>query len=288
MDIRAMAHEIQPEVVTFRRDIHQNPEEGLKEFRTTKKVAEELEKLGIPYRLTEPTGVIAEITGTKAASSKRVLLRADMDALTIQEETGLPFASQNGSMHACGHDTHTAMLVGAAKLLSRLRDSFAGTVRLVFQPAEELGVGADLMIAQGAAKDVDMGMALHIASFFPTHVLASRSGAWAAATDKFTIKVTGCHGAGPNDGADPIYASAAIITQLQTMVSREFRPLDPIVVSVGSIHAGARFNVIPECAVMEGTCRCFDPEIWKQIPPCDGAHCEKRGGSAPLHGGSDL
>lgn len=268
MDIKMMAHEIQPEIIAFRRDIHEHPEPGLKEFRTTRKVAAELDKLQIPYRLTEPTGIIAEITGTKGESSKRVLLRADMDALTIQEETGLPFASQNGFMHACGHDTHTSMLLGAAKLLTRLRDQFAGTVRLVFQPAEELGVGADMMIAQGAAKDVDLGMALHIASFLPPHVLSSKSGPWAAATDKFTIRVIGqgCHGAGPDDGADPICAAAAIISQLQTMVSREFKPIDPVVVSVCSIHGGERFNVIPDDVVMVGTCRCFHPEIWKQIP----------------------
>ena len=116
MDIKALAHEVQPQVVAFRRDVHQNPETGLQEFRTTQKVCEELDKLGIPYRKTDPTGVVAEIVGTKGPSDHRVLIRADMDALTIDEETGLPFASTNGLMHACGHDAHMSMLLGALKV----------------------------------------------------------------------------------------------------------------------------------------------------------------------------
>lgn len=153
MTIKEMALEIQEEVVAFRRDIHQHPELSMQEFRTTQKVAEVMDRLGIPYRLTDPTGLVAEIRGTLGESKRCVLLRADMDALNIQEETGLPFSSKNdGVMHACGHDTHTAMLVGAAKILQQLRDRFAGTVRLVFQPSEETGRGADLMICPGRGR----------------------------------------------------------------------------------------------------------------------------------------
>lgn len=268
MDIKALAHEVQPQVVAFRRDFHQNPETAFEEFRTTQKVCEELDKLGIPYRKTEPTGVIAEITGTQGPSSHRVLIRADMDALTIDEETGLPFASTNGFMHACGHDTHTAMLLGAAMVLSKIKDEFAGTVRLVFQPAEEIANGADHIIAQGAADDADIGMAIHISSGDPIGALVCSPGDACAASDRFLIKVHGrdCHGAYPHDGADPVVAAAAIVMGLQTMVSREFDPLNPIVVTVGAVHAGSRYNVIPREAVLEGTCRSFDRGMWEKIP----------------------
>ncbi|MGM9671386.1 MAG: M20 family metallopeptidase [Oscillospiraceae bacterium] len=269
MDIKKMAHEIQPEVVAFRRDLHAHPEKSLKEVRTTQKVAQTLDQLKIPYRLTTPTGLIAEIKGTKAESGRCVLLRADMDALSIQEETGLPFASQNeGVMHACGHDTHTAMLVGAAKLLNQLRDSFAGTVRLVFQPAEETAEGAKLMLEQGAAEGVDLGLGLHIHSDFPVGSIMIREGALGAAADKFTIRITGktSHGAQPNAGADATYAAVAVVTQLQTMVSREFDPMTPVVVTVGSFHSGTRFNIVSGEAVLEGTCRCHDLDVWERLP----------------------
>ncbi len=269
MTIKEMAQAIQPEVVAFRRDLHAHPELGMQEFRTTEKIAAAMDELGVPYRLTEPTGLIAEIKGTQKESGKCVLLRADMDALNIQEETGLPFSSEHpGVMHACGHDTHTAMLIGAVKILNQLRNQFSGTVRCVFQPSEETGKGALMMIDQGAAEGADMGMSIHIYSLWPTGVMKMRRGYIAASTDKFTIKVIGkgCHGAGPDQGVDPIYASAAIIQQLQTMVSREFLPVDPVVVSVCSIHGGSRFNVIPESVEMEGTCRAFSRDIWERIP----------------------
>lgn len=267
MTIQEMARAVQPEVVALRRDLHAHPELGMQEFRTTKKIAGMMDELGIPCRLTEPTGLVAEIKGSR--SGKCVLLRADLDALPIREETGLSFASENpGVMHACGHDTHAAMLVGAAKILSRMRDQFAGTVRLVFQPSEETGKGALMMIEQGAAEGVDMGMSIHIYSGWPAGTIKMGRGYAAASTDAFTIKVTGkgCHGAGPHHGIDPIYASAGIIQQLQTMVSREFAPSDPVVVSVCRITGGDRFNVIPESVELEGTCRAFSRDVWERIP----------------------
>ena len=269
MDIRQLAHEIQEYVVAFRRELHKHPEESLKEFRTTDRVAEELDKLGVPYRRTDPTGLIAEITGTAGASGKIVMLRGDMDALSLQENTGLPFASENpGFMHACGHDTHTAMLLGAAKLLSGLKDCFAGTVRLLFQPAEEVAKGADLMIEQGAMEGVGMGMGIHIYPLNAVGELMTRPGYQFAATDQFIIRVKGkgCHGAGPHQGIDATYAAASIIVNLQTMVSREFDPITPLVVTVGSCHSGSRFNIVSGEAVMEGTCRSFDRAVYAALP----------------------
>lgn len=269
MDIKTRCKAIEAEIIALRRDIHRHPELGLKEERTTERIMEELKKLGISCKRMNPTGVLAEIRGMKGESSHCVLLRADMDALPVQEATGLEFASENaGVMHACGHDTHVAMLLGAAKVLSEIRDQFAGTVRLLFQPAEELGCGADMMIAQGAAENVDMAMSMHIFASLPNNVFMMREGPVAAATDKFTIRVRGkqCHGAAPQDGRDAIYAAAAILVQLQTMVSREFKPAEPIVVSVGTFHAGSAFNVISGEAVMEGNCRTFSQEIWEKIP----------------------
>ena len=137
MEIRALAHEMMPEIVEFRRDLHRHPEASLQEFRTTNRIAEELDKLGVSYRRLEPTGIVAEVKGAKPG--KTVALRGDIDALSITEKTGLPFASENeGLMHACGHDTHAAMLLGAVKLINSVKDSFAGTVRFIFQPAEEI------------------------------------------------------------------------------------------------------------------------------------------------------
>lgn len=269
MTVKEMARQLQGEVISLRRALHAHPELSMQEFETTNRLAADLDALAIPYRRTAPTGLIAEIRGTGAESSACVLLRADMDALNITEETGLPFSSENpGIMHACGHDTHMAMLMGAVKILHRLRHEFAGTVRIVFQPGEEVGTGAEQMISQGAGDGVDMAMAIHIYSSWPTGVMKVRRGAVAASTDAFTIKITGkgCHGAAPHQGADPIYAGTAIVQQLQTMVSREFPPTDPVVVSVCKFHAGSRFNIIPEEAVLEGTCRTFSQSIWEQLP----------------------
>lgn len=269
MEIREIAHALQPELTALRRELHRHPELSMREFATTQKLAAMLEEAGVPYRLTEPTGLIAEIRGARGESEKCVLLRADLDALPVQEETGLPFASENdGVMHACGHDLHTAMLMGGIRILRQLRDQFAGTVRCVFQPAEETGKGAELMLAQGAARGADMGMALHVFGSYAPHQTEVKTGAAAAATDLFRIEVTGrsCHGAHPQTGADATYAAAAIVVQLQSMVSREFPPTDPVVVTVGSLHSGTKGNIISGSAVMEGSCRSFSKEVWTALP----------------------
>ncbi|SCJ49868.1 Uncharacterized hydrolase YxeP [Anaerotruncus sp. 2789STDY5834896] len=267
-DIRNRARELQDYVVAFRRDIHQHPEASLQEFRTTDRICEELDKLGISYRRTEPTGVIAEIQGGKGPG-KCVALRGDIDALSLTEHTDLPFKSINdGFMHACGHDTHGAMLLGAARLLSEIRDQYSGTVRLLFQPAEEVCEGAKLMIEQGAMQGVDYAYGIHIIAQQPVGKIMGRAGATHAATDQYKITIKGkvCHGAAPHTGIDATVAAGSLIMNLQTMVSREFSPMEPLVVTIGQMHSGSRFNIVSGEAVLEGTIRSFNRDIHQQLP----------------------
>ena len=267
MDIKQLAHEAFPYVVEMRRDFHRHPEPSFEEFRTTKRIAEELDKMCIPYRLFEPTGLVGEIKG--ARPGKCIALRADIDALTTTEKTGLPYASENeGYMHACGHDTHAAMLLGAAKILSSVKEELCGTVKLIFQPAEELASGAKHIVAQGALDGVDAAFGQHIFSKIPAGTLSLSEGALLPAADYFKLTVTGksSHGAEPNEGCDATVAAAAIVMALQTISSREFSPLDPVVVTVGTLNSGARFNIISGEAVLEGTVRLFNKELHTHIP----------------------
>lgn len=268
-EFKELIEQVDNKVRAFRHDLHMHPEPSMKEFRTTDKVAEWLDTLGVSYRRTGKTGIIAEIHGTKGNSQKIVLLRADMDALEVQEETGLPYESQEkGMMHGCGHDTHTAMLLGAVEVLNALKDQFDGTVRFVFQPGEEIGAGAQYMIEHGAADHVDMGMALHISGLAPVGELLIRDGDELASCDQFTIHVHGkaSHGAAPQDGKDATVAAAALVMNLQTLVSREFSPLEPVLVTVGQLHSGTRFNCISENAMLDGTVRVFSRDLYNQIP----------------------
>lgn len=267
MDIKQLAHEAFPYVVEMRRDFHRHPEPSFEEFRTTKRIAEELDKMCIPYRLFEPTGLVGEIKG--ARPGKCIALRADIDALTTTEKTGLPYASENeGYMHACGHDTHAAMLLGAAKILSSVKEELCGTAKLIFQPAEELASGAKHIVAQGALDGVDAAFGQHIFSKIPAGTLSLSEGALLPAADYFKLTVTGksSHGAEPNEGCDATVAAAAIVMALQTISSREFSPLDPVVVTVGTLNSGARFNIISGEAVLEGTVRLFNKELHPHIP----------------------
>ena len=266
-DIKKLAHEVYPYVVEMRRDFHRHPEASFEEFRTTKRIAEELDKMGIPYRLFEPTGLVGEIKGGKPG--KCIALRADIDALTTTEKTGLPYASENeGYMHACGHDTHTAMLLGAAKILSSVKDELCGTVKLIFQPAEELASGAKCIVEQGVLDGVDAAFGQHIFSRRPAGSLSLSEGTLHPAADYFKLTVTGkaSHGALPDEGIDATVAASAIVLALQTISSREFSPLDPIVVTVGTLHSGARFNIISGEAVLEGTVRIFNKDIHPHMP----------------------
>lgn len=266
-DIKKLAHEVFPYVVEMRRDFHRHPEPSFEEFRTTDRIAEELDKMGIPYRRFEPTGLVGEIRGEKPG--KCIFLRADIDALSVKEETGLGFASENeGFMHACGHDTHAAMLLGAAKVLSSIKDELCGSVKLVFQPAEELAMGAKHIISQGAIEGADAGFGMHIFSQTPVGQVAITPGVINPAADYYKLTVSGVtsHGAEPNKGVDATVAAAAIVMNLQTISSREFSPLEPVVVTVGTLHSGQRFNVISNYAELEGTVRLFDEELHQQIP----------------------
>jgi amidohydrolase len=264
--------EILPGVVADRRYIHEHPELGFQEFETAKLVAERLRSLGVEDIRTgiAVTGVTGLIRGTKPGTGKVVLLRADMDALPIQEENNVDYKSQvPGKMHACGHDAHTAGLLGVARLLMSRRDQFSGTVKLLFQPAEEGGGGALVMINEGVLEDpkVDAAFGLHVDQGSPVGIISLRSGPALAAADRFTavIKGKGGHGAHPHETIDPVAVGAQIVTALQTIVGREVDPTEPAVVTVGALIAGEAANVIPDTAELRGTLRSFNPEVRVQL-----------------------
>jgi len=269
--VDALVRKITDLVIEVRRDIHANPELANREVRTSRVVAEHLRRFGIAEIQTGVAhhGVVALIRGRKPGPV--IALRADMDALPIVEETGLPFASKNpGVMHACGHDAHTAMLLGAAAVFAELRDELPGTVKLIFQPAEE-GVppgeegGARLMIAQGVLENPrpQAIFAQHVHLELPTGQIGYRAGGLMAAVDRFQLTVIGkqSHAAMPWAGFDPIVASAHIIAAMQTIVSRRIDTRKPVVVSFGKIRAGEAWNIIPEKVELEGTIRTHDPHV---------------------------
>lgn len=250
-------------VKRIREELHRCPETEFNEFETTKIIRRELDSLGIEYKTCTETGTLAIISGEK--SGKTVLLRADIDALPIKEETDLPFKSQNtGYMHACGHDVHTACLLGAAKILNEIKEQIQGNVKLAFQPAEEGSGGAKLMIDEGALENptVDAAFAMHVEPLEKVGNIQIKNGAIMACPDEFTIHISGIggHGSAPQQCVDPIAISAAIIAEYQTIVRKSVNPMIPCVVSVCSIHSGSCPNVIPSEAVMEGTVRALDNE----------------------------
>lgn len=264
------AKNLQDYIVKLRRDLHQIPEVGQELPQTAAYVRAELDRLCVSYKVNEGDGgLIATIQGSKPG--KTIALRADMDALPILEETGLPFASTNGCMHACGHDTHTAMLLGAAKILQKNTDKFSGTVRLFFQTAEEICLGAKAIIDNGGMEGVDAVFGTHIGTIFgadiPSGTLLAPAGGFMASFDKFTITVKGigCHGSTPEKGVDPVNIAAHIVLALQAINSREFNACVPVVVTIGSIHGGSQYNIIPNEVVIEGTVRCVDAEVRQKI-----------------------
>ena len=269
-NVRDDVDEILPGVVADRRHLHEHPELGFEEFETARFVAERLASLGVEDIRTEVnvTGVTGLITGTGSGpgGDRCVLVRADMDALPIQEENDVEYRSQNdGKMHACGHDAHTAMLLGVARVLMDRRDQFAGTVKVLFQPSEEAGEGgAKGMIEQGVLEDphVDACLGLHVSSGLPTGRIEVMNGPKSAAADEFeiTIQGQGGHGAYPHKSVDPVAVGAQIVVAMQTLVSRETDPIDRAVVSVCAFHSGEAFNVIPDTATLGGTVRTFDAE----------------------------
>ncbi len=277
-EIDRLAAEVEPAVIAWRRDIHQHPELSNREFRTAKLVAEHLRSLGMDVRTgVAHTGVVGVLKGGKPGAV--VALRADMDALPVAEQTGLEFASQAKGMyegrevnvmHACGHDNHTAILMGAAAVLAGVREQIPGTVKFVFQPAEEgppqgEDGGASMMVAEGvlAEPQVDAIFGLHIGQADAVGEASYRPGGAMASAQRFDITLRGrqTHGAMPWAGVDPILVGAHVVTALQSIVSRQVDiTRAPAVVSVGSFHAGVRNNIIPDVATMSGTIRTFDPQ----------------------------
>lgn len=262
------APNVMAEVLATRHHLHRFPEIGLSEFKTSDYVAEQLTAFG--YEVTRglaKTGIVATLRN--GSSERSVGIRADFDALPILEETGLPYASEiPGVMHACGHDGHTAMLLGAAKILAERRN-FDGVIHLIFQPAEENFGGARIMIEDGLFDrfPCDAVFALHNDPEIPFGHIALREGPIMAAVDecKITVNGRGGHGAEPQSTADPIVCGASIVMALQTIVSRNIHPLDPTVITVGGFHAGAASNVIPERAEMVLSIRSFDPKVRDQL-----------------------
>lgn len=256
-----------PDMIALRRAIHEEPELGLHLPLTTAKAKAAL--AGLPLEIREgpsTTGFMAILRGP--ANGRTVLLRGDMDALPLHEDTGLDFTSRtDGAMHACGHDTHVAMLVGAARALCARRDELAGTVIFMFQPGEEGHHGARWMIDDGLLNPLpDAAFALHISPNIPTGVFAGRAGPLLAAADRFEIAVTGRggHASAPHDALDPIPVACEIVMAIQAMVTRTIPAFDPVVITVGRIEAGTTNNVIPERAVIEGTIRSFSEHSRKR------------------------
>lgn len=267
MKIKELAKQNKDYVIDLRREFHMHPELSWQEERTSQRVKEELEKMGIPFAAVAGTGVVAIIKGKQ--EGKTIALRADMDALQVKECNEVAYKSQNeGIMHACGHDGHTAMLLGAAKVLNACKDEIKGTVKLFFQPAEELAQGAKKMVEQGVMEGVDGVFGIHLWSDIPSGTVSVEEGPRMASADMFTIRVKGKggHGSLPHQGVDAVVAASAIVMDLQSVVSREISPLESAVVSVGSFHSGTRFNVIANEAVLEGTTRCFNPQIREAFP----------------------
>jgi amidohydrolase len=280
--IDQLARDIEPKVIEWRRHFHQFPELSYEEKNTAEKIASHLTSLGMEVKTgIARTGVIGILKGN--APGPVIALRADMDALPVTERNSLPFASkektlfnnaETGVMHACGHDAHVAILMGVAEILAKNKGEIKGTIKFIFQPAEEgkagEPAGADLMIKEGALENpkVEAIFGLHVRSITPLGKIQYKANGFMAASDWFRIKVTGrqSHGAAPWLGVDPIVTSAQIISGLQTIVSRQMNIVrEPVVVSVGKINSGVRENIIPESAEFAGTIRTFDQQMQAQV-----------------------
>ncbi|WP_029488336.1 M20 metallopeptidase family protein [Candidatus Epulonipiscium viviparus] len=253
-------------IINLRRHFHKYPELSNQEFKTSLKIQDELHKLNIPFQIVSPNGIVATLKGGSAV----IALRADIDALPIQESTNLEFKSvHDGCSHACGHDSHIAMLLGAAKVLSENRELLTCTVKFIFQPAEETIDGATQIIESGLIDDVDCFVGLHIFPYMDTGKISVDPGPRYAAADWLKIKVIGKsgHGALPHFTVDPIYVGSQIVTGLQSIVSRECDPLEPVVISICSFQAGtAAGNVISQSAKLSGTVRTFNPQLRSDLP----------------------
>lgn len=263
-------HEIQAnqdEVVALRRHFHQHPEASLKEFETIKRIKHELTRLSIPFVAVGETGVLGTIEGKKG-TGKTILLRGDIDALELEDKTGKSYQSKNSGLnHACGHDGHAAVLLGAAKIIKQHENDFAGTIKLAFQPAEEIGAGACQFVDGGFVEEIDQVFGIHLDSGVPVGQLVATKGATNASCDIFKIEVSGVssHVAQPEKGRDAVLAAASIVVELQKIAAREVAPLDPVVVGIGVLNAGTRYNIVANHASIEGTVRTFSHETRKFV-----------------------
>ncbi|MBQ9895892.1 MAG: amidohydrolase [Synergistaceae bacterium] len=258
--------ELNDYLVGIRRNLHQIPELSTELPKTQAAVCAELDKLGIEYKKNNTdSGIIGMIKGGKPG--KTILLRADMDALHITEQTGLPFASTNGCMHACGHDAHTAMLLGALKVINKNKDKLNGNVKFVFQTGEETCKGAKIAIKEGVLDGVDAVFGMHIGSILdpkiPSGTFIVIPGCCMASYDRFILKVkgTGCHGSTPEKGVDPVTIASHIVISLQEVIAREIAAPSPAVITIGKIGGGFAYNVIPNEVEIEGTTRAFDDGV---------------------------
>lgn len=265
IDIEKEAMAIEQEVIELRRHFHMYPEPSLKEFETSRYICETLEKMGIAYRRAGETGVIAEIAPGK---DTLIALRADMDALMIHEKTSVDYKSRNeGCMHACGHDAHTAALLGAAKIIKKYEDCLEHSVRLIFEPAEENCCGANIMLENHVLDGVSEIYGIHVFTDIPAGDISIEAGPRMAATDMFKVHITGKagHAAKPHQCVDATVAAAASIMNLQTIVSREIDPVEGAVVTVGKLSSGTQYNIISGYAEFEGTVRTFAKETSEHI-----------------------
>ncbi len=281
--------DLQEYIVALRRDLHQIPEVGYHLPKTAAYIAAELDRLGIPYRLSDKdSSIIADIAGGKPG--KTVALRADIDALPIAEDTGVAFSSiHEGNMHACGHDAHGAMLLGAARVLKAHQADLPGNVRLFFQTAEEQSRGAEVIIENQGLAGVDAVFGTHVGTIVDKRIPAGRfvfnPGCCMASFDKFVIKIkgTGCHGSTPEKGVDPINIAAHVILALQAINSREIAAVKPAVLTIGQIHAGSQYNIIPGEVLIEGTIRAIEEEPRQYMARRIGEIAQ---GTAAVFGGS--
>lgn len=292
MPIKPYIEEHRDYIIALRRHFHRHPEVSMEEYETADRIEQELHSFGIETRRVGKTGVYGQIKGKKSgnrtdidkdlagkedtgkpntkrvAAGKRIILRADIDALRITEENQTPYTSQNpGVMHACGHDAHTAALLGAAKILKEKSDEFAGTVDLFFQQGEEFGQGARLFVADGLVDGADRVFGIHVAPDTKAGDVAISAGPVNASVDHFKICVLGksAHVSTPHLGVDALYIGAQIVTALQGIVSRQTDPLDTVVVGIGVLQAGTAYNIVAQEALIEGTTRCFTNETRKAV-----------------------
>jgi len=269
-EIKTRVKGIKEQITQWRREIHQNPELGFQEMKTSALVTKVLQELGLEVKRVAQTGVVGLLKG--AQPGKTIALRADMDALPIQEESGLSFASCcPGVMHACGHDAHTAMLLGAANVLAGLRDKLTGQVKFIFQPCEEGPPGgAEPMVAEGVMENprVDTVVGLHVVPHLPSGFVGIKAGPVMAAADGFELTVLGKggHGATPHLTVDPIVIAAELVLALQAIPSRRVDPLEPIVITVGQINGGQASNIIPEKVYLRGTIRTLSETLRIRAP----------------------